>query len=223
MHVAEIPEENAHALATRGARTVRHLDRLGALGPDLLAVHATWVDDEEIALLAARGCPVSHNAASNLKILGTPRIADMLDAGVPVALGTDGAPSNNRMSMIDEMWLAAIVQKGLRRDPTVLPAATVLEMATTAGAAALGMADVVGALEVGRRADLVVVDPLTANFATAADPVAALVTALKSENVEHVLCDGEWVLRDRRITTVDEAAVLAEAADRAAALRRRIL
>ncbi|GAA1293066.1 amidohydrolase [Pseudonocardia aurantiaca] len=221
MHVAEVPEENSHAVATRGATTVRHLDRLGALGPDLLAVHATWVDDEEIALLAERGCPVSHNAASNLKILGSPRVADMLDAGVLVGLGTDGAPSNNRMSMIDEMWLAAIVQKGLRRDPTVLPADAVFRMATADGAAALGMADVVGAIEVGRRADLVVLDPFTPNFATAADPVAALVTALKSENVESVLCDGEWVLRDRCITRVDEAAVLAEAAGRAAAVRRR--
>lgn len=222
MHVAEVPEENAHSVATRGTTTVRHLDRLGALGPDLLAVHATWVDDEEIALLAERGCPVSHNAASNLKILGTPRIADMLDAGVHVALGTDGAPSNNRMSMIDEMWLAAIVQKGVRRDPTVLPARRVLRMATADGAAALGMGDLVGSLEVGKRADLVVLDPYTANFATAADPVSALVTACKSENVESVLCDGEWVLCDRRLTRVDEAAVLAEAAERAAAVRRRL-
>jgi 5-methylthioadenosine/S-adenosylhomocysteine deaminase len=222
MHVAEVPEENEHSVATRGTTTVRHLERLGALGPDLLAVHATWVDDEEIALLAERGCPVSHNAASNLKILGTPRIADMIDAGVPVALGTDGAPSNNRMSMIDEMWLAAIVQKGVRRDPTVLPAGRVLRMATVDGAAALGMGGLVGSLEVGKRADLVVLDPYTANFATAADPVSALVTACKSENVESVLCDGEWVLRERRLTRVDEAAVLAEAAGRAAAVRRRL-
>jgi 5-methylthioadenosine/S-adenosylhomocysteine deaminase len=222
MHVAEVPEENEHSVVTRGTTTVRHLDRLGALGPDLLAVHATWVDDEEIALLAERGCPVSHNAASNLKILGTPRIADMLDAGVHVALGTDGAPSNNRMSMIDEMWLAAIVQKGVRRDPTVLPAGSVLRMATIDGATALGMGGLVGSLEVGKRADLVVLDPYTPNFATAADPVAALVTACKSENVESVLCDGEWVLRERHLTRVDEAAVLAEAAERAAAVRRRL-
>ncbi|HLU55154.1 MAG TPA: amidohydrolase [Pseudonocardia sp.] len=222
MHVAEIPEENEHALATRGATTVRHLDRLGALGPGFLAVHSTWVDDEEIALLAERGCPVSHNAASNLKILGTPRVADMLDAGVRVALGTDGAPSNNRMSVLDEMWLAAIVQKGVRRDPTVLPAPIVLRMATVDGATALGMGDLVGSLEVGKRADLVVLDPYTPNLATAADPVSALVTACKSENVESVLCDGDWVMRDRRLTRVDEAAVLAEAAARAAAVRRRL-
>ncbi|GAA0902457.1 amidohydrolase [Pseudonocardia zijingensis] len=222
MHVAEVPEENAHSVATRGTTTVRHLDRLGALGPDLLAVHATWVDDGEIGLLAERGCPVSHNAASNLKILGTPRIADMLDAGVHIALGTDGAPSNNRMSLLDEMWLAAIVQKGVRRDPTVLPAAAVLRMATVDGATALGMGHLVGSLETGKRADLVVLDPFTPNFATAADPVSALVTACKSENVESVLCDGEWVLRERRLARVDEAAVLAEAADRAAAVRRRL-
>jgi 5-methylthioadenosine/S-adenosylhomocysteine deaminase len=145
----------------------------------------------------------------------------MLDAGVLVGLGTDGAPSNNRMSIIDEMWLAAIVQKGLRRDPTVLPAEAVLRMATADGARALGLADVAGTLEVGTAADLMVIDPLTANFATAADPVSALVTALKTENVESVLCDGEWLLLDRRITRVDETAVLAEAADRAAAVRRR--
>lgn len=221
MHVAEIPEENAYARATRGTSTVRHLDRLGALGPGLLAVHATWVDDEEIELLAARRCPVSHNAASNLKILGTPRIADMVDAGVVVGLGTDGAPSNNRMSVIDEMWLASIVQKGLRRDPTALPAEQVLRMATIDGARALGMDSVVGSIELGKRADLVVIDPRTPNFATAADPVSALVTALKSENVESVLCDGEWLLRDRRLTRVDELAVLAEATARAAAVRER--
>ncbi|MGW1028720.1 amidohydrolase family protein [Streptomyces sp. NPDC002577] len=221
MHVAEIPEENAYARATRGTSTVRHLDRLGALGPDLLAVHAVWVDDEEIELLASRGCPVSHNAASNIKILGTPRVADMIDAGVVVGLGTDGAPSNNRMSVIDEMWLASIVQKGLRRDPTALPAATVLRMATIDGARALGMDHLVGSLEPGKRADLVVIDPSTPNFATAADPVSALVTALKSENVESVLCDGEWLLRGRRLTRVDESAALAEATARAAAVRQR--
>lgn len=221
MHVAEIPEENKHVEQTRGTTTVRLLDRLGALGPHLLAVHAVWLDDEEIGLLAERGCPVSHNTASNLKILGTPRVADMLDAGVVVGIGTDGAPSNNRMSVIDEMWLASIVQKGLRRDPTVLPAKKVLEMATIDGARALGMADLVGSIEVGKRADLVVIDPRTANFVAAADPVSALVTALKSENVESVLCDGEWLMRERRLTRVDEAAVLDEAAGRAAAVRAR--
>lgn len=221
MHVAEVPEENEHVRATRGTTTVRHLDRLGVLGPGLLAVHVVWVDDEEIALLAERGAPVSHNAGSNLKVLGVPRVAEMIEAGVLVGLGTDGAPANNRMSMIDEMWLASLTQKGRRVDPTVLPAGVVLRMASLGGATALGLGALTGSLEVGKAADLVVIDPRTANMATAADPVSAIVTSMKSENVEHVLCDGEWLLRDRRITRFDEDALLDEAMARAAAVRSR--
>ncbi len=222
MHVAEVPEELSFSLSTRGATTVRHLGSLGVLGPRFLAVHATWVDDDEIALLAATRTPVSHNAGSNLKILGVPRVAEWIEAGVVVALGTDGAPSNNRMSMIDEMWLASLTQKGRRVDPTVLPAGEVLAMATTGGAKALGLADEIGRIEVGMAADLVIVDPRTANMSPLHDPHAALVTSMKSENVESVLCEGQWLMRDRVITTVDEAAVIDEARSRAAAIRSRM-
>jgi 5-methylthioadenosine/S-adenosylhomocysteine deaminase len=161
MHVAEVREENEHVVRTRGATTVRHLARLGVLSPRFLAVHVVWVDDAEIELLAASGTYVSHNVASNLRVLGIPRIADMFDAGVVVALGTDGAPANNRMSMIDEMWIASMLQKGVRVDPTVLPADRVVRMATHNGARALGLGDELGTLEVGKAADLVVVDPAT--------------------------------------------------------------
>jgi 5-methylthioadenosine/S-adenosylhomocysteine deaminase len=221
MHVAEVPEENDHVRATRGTSTVRHLDRLGVLGPGFVGAHVVWVDDEEIAIYGRSGAAVSHNVASNLKILGFPRIADLLDAGALVGIGTDGAPSNNRMSVIDELWAASLVQKALRRDPTVLPASALLRMGTIDGAAALGMGAELGTLEAGRLADLVVVDPMTVNMATAADPVSALVTSMKSENVRSVLCDGRWVLRDGVITAFDERAVLEEAAARAAEVRRR--
>jgi len=121
MHVAEIPEENEHCRATRAPPPCA--TSTGSVCSARPARGARGVAGRRGDRAAGRpGRPVSHNAASNLKILGTPRIADMLDAGVLVGLGTDGAPSNNRMSIIDEMWLAAIVQKGLRRDPTVLPA-----------------------------------------------------------------------------------------------------
>jgi 5-methylthioadenosine/S-adenosylhomocysteine deaminase len=117
MHIAEIPAENEHTNATRGTTTVRHLANLCALGPWFLGAHAVWLEDEEIALLAETGAAVSHNLASNLRVLGLPRVADMLDAGVLVGLGTDGAPANNRMSLIDELWAATLLQKGLRLDP----------------------------------------------------------------------------------------------------------
>ena len=221
MHVAEVPEENEHVRRTRGTSTVRHLANLGVLGPSFLAVHVVWVDNDEIALLAGSQTPVSHNVASNLRVLGIPRIADMVDAGVLVALGTDGAPANNRMSMIDEMWIASMLQKGVRVDPTVLPANDVLRMATLSGATALGLGHELGSLETGKAADLVIVDPGTANMCTAADLASALVTSMKSENVESVLCDGEWLLRERLITRFDEAELLVEARGRAASIRER--
>ena len=221
MHVAEVREENDHVVRTRGASTVRHLARLGVLSPRFLAVHVVWVDDAEIELLAATGTYVSHNVASNLRVLGIPRIADMLDAGVVVALGTDGAPANNRMSMVDEMWIASMLQKGVRVDPTVLPADQVLRMATCDGARALGLGDELGPIEVGKAADLVVIDPATANMCPAADLASALVTSMKSENVESVMCEGEWLMRDRVLTRVDEADLLQEATGRAASIRAR--
>jgi 5-methylthioadenosine/S-adenosylhomocysteine deaminase len=221
MHVAEIPAENDHVRATRGTSTVRHLDRLGALGPHLLGAHCVWIDDDEVQLLARSGTGIAHCVGSNLRILGFPRIADLVDAGATVGIGTDGAPSNNRMSVIDEMWAAGMVQQGLRLDPTALPARRVLRMATLDGARAVGWGDELGSIEVGKRADLVAIDPLTPNMATAHDLVAAIVTSMTAANVESVLCAGRWVLRDRVVTTVDERAVLVDARDRARAVAAR--
>lgn len=221
MHIAEVEAENEHCLATRGTTTVRHLHRLGVLAEGFVGAHAVWIDDEEVALLGASGAAVSHNVASNLKILGFPRIADLVDAGCRVGIGTDGAPSNNRMSVLDECWAASMVQKALRGDPTVLPAAQVLRMATWDGASALGWGDELGTLAVGTKADLVLLDPLTVNMATAADLASAVVTSAKTENVHSVMCDGRWVMRDRVITAFDEHAVLLEARSRAAAVSQR--
>jgi 5-methylthioadenosine/S-adenosylhomocysteine deaminase len=221
MHIGEIPAENEHTRATRGTTTTRHLARLGALGPWFLGAHAVWVDDEEIALLAEHGAAVSHNVASNLRVLGIPRVADMLDAGVLVGIGTDGAPANNRMSLIDELWAATLLQKGLRLDPTVLDARTAFALATRNGARALGLADEIGSLEPGKAADLVLVDPRTVNMIPIHDPVSAIVTAMKSENVRSVMCAGRWLLEDGSITVVDEAEVLAEAQARAEAVASR--
>ena len=219
MHVAEIREENQHAIATRGVSTIRHLHRLGVLGPGLLAAHLVFVDDEEIGMVAETGTAVSHNPAAAMRVLGFPRIADMLERDILVSIGTDGAPCNNRMSMIDEMWLASLLQKAMRNDPTVLPARQVLRMATIDGARALGWDGEIGSLEPGKKADLALVDPLSVNMTPVHDSVSALVTSRKSENVRSVMCDGRWLLRDRVITVCDEAEVLAEAQVRAEALR----
>ena len=222
MHVAEIPAENEHVLETRGRTTVRHLEALGVLGSGFLAAHAVWIDAAEMELLARSGAAVSHNLASNLRVLGLPRVADMLDAGITLGLGTDGAPANNRMSLVDEMYSASLLQKGLRLDPTVLPAAQVFRMATIDGARALCWDDEIGSLQVAKRADLVVVDPLTANMVPLLNPASALVTSMKTENIESVMCDGRWLMRDRTVTVVNETEVLREAQRCAVGLAQRI-
>lgn len=221
MHVAEVREENEFALATRGRTTVRHLGRLGVLNSRLLCAHVVWVDDDELDLLAAAGAKVSHNPAAALRVLGFPRVCDMLDRGLTVGLGTDGAPANNRMSLIDELWLATLLQKGMRHDPTALPAPQALRMATIDGARAIGWDDEIGSIEPGKAADLVLVDPRTANMTPLHDPLSALVTSMKSENVLSVMCAGTWLMQDRRIIAFDEEALLEEAQARAMAIATR--
>jgi len=221
MHVAEAREEVEFARHTRGATTVTHLERLGVLDRNLLAVHSVWLTDEEIGLLARRGVKVSHNPASAMRVLGFARIPEMVAQGVCVALGTDGAPTNNRMTLIDDMWVASLIHKGRLLDPTALPAETILAMATCNGARALLWDDEIGSLEVGKKADLVVIDPNTATMLPMHDPVANMVTSMREHNVQSVMVDGRWLMHGRRILVVDETEVLEEVKWRAAALARR--
>lgn len=221
MHVAEIKEEVEFARATRGATTVTHLHRLGVLDKNLLAVHCVWLTDDEISLFAEHDVKVSHNPAAAMRVLGFARIPEMQAAGVCVSIGTDGAPSNNRMTLIDEMWLASLIHKGRLLDPTAMPAETVLAMVTCDGARSVLWDDLIGSLEAGKKADLIVINPDTATMLPLHDPVANMVTSMREHNVESVMCDGRWLMRERRILVVDEAEVLAEAKRRAAAIVAR--
>jgi 5-methylthioadenosine/S-adenosylhomocysteine deaminase len=221
MHVAEIEEEVRFAAETRGATTVTHLRDLGVLDDNFLAVHSVWLTDDEVQIFADHHVKVSHNPAAAMRVLGFAKVPEMLDAGVCVALGTDGAPSNNRMTLIDEMWLASLIHKGRMLDPTVVPAQAVLAMVTCDAARALLWEDEIGALAVGKKAGLVVIDPDSAAMLPLHDPIANMVTAMHAHNVQSVMADGRWLMRDREILVVDEAAVLAEAKARAAAIARR--
>ncbi len=221
MHVAEVREEVEFAQETRGATTVTHLARLGALGPNLLAAHSVWLTDEEIELFAAHDVKVAHCPAAAMRVLGFARIPEMLARGICVGLGTDSPPCNNRSTMIDEMWLTSLIHKGRLLDPTTMPAETVLTMATHHGARALGWDNVIGSLEVGKKADLVVINPHTANMLPVYDPPANMVSAMQARNVESVMVDGRWLMRDGQIRVVDEAAILAEAHARSALLYKR--
>lgn len=221
MHVAQSPGENAYTQKTRGKTTVRHLNRLGALGSNLLAVHCLYVDDEEVDLMAEHEVKVSHNAAAGLKIMGLPKIAHMLQRGIVVGMGTDSGASSNRNSMPDEMWLAALVQKGAFSDPSIAPAQQILAMATIDGARCLDWEDEIGSLEVEKKADLCVVNPWTPNMQPMHDPIANLVFSMKTENIESTMVDGVWLMRNRQFTRIDGDEVLRQVRERATWIRER--
>ncbi|XVE66055.1 hypothetical protein DITRI_Ditri08aG0050800 [Diplodiscus trichospermus] len=169
MHVAEIPYENLVVMDTRKVDhgTVTFLDKIDFLQNNLLAAHTVWVNDTEIEYLSRAGVKVSHCPASAMRMLGFACIREMLTAGISVSLGTDGAPSNNRMSIVDEMYLASLINKGREvytrgtTDPTALPAETVLKMVTVNGAKSVLWDKEIGSLEIGKKADMVVVNPLS--------------------------------------------------------------
>ena len=143
-----------------------------------------------------------------MRVLGFARIPKMLAMGLRPSIGTDGASSSNHMDMVDEMWLTSLIHKGWRLDPTVVPSQDVLRMATINGARALLDDKLYGSLEAGKKADLIVIDPFTASMMPVHDKIAALVTAMHSHNITCTMCDGKWLMRDRKILTLDEEAIL---------------
>lgn len=221
MHVAEIHEEVCFAKETRGAGTVEHLQKLGVLDKNLLAVHTVWLTDREIDFFKLYDVKVSHNPAAAMRVLGFARVPEMIDRGIPVSIGTDGAPSNNRMDMMDEMYLTSLIHKGRTLSPLTLPAEKVLEMATMNGAKSVLWDDEIGSLEVGKKADLIVLNPDSAGSLPLHDPVSNIVYSMHSSNVESTMCNGEWLMRDRKIMTMDEQTILQEAKERSAAILKR--
>jgi 5-methylthioadenosine/S-adenosylhomocysteine deaminase len=192
IHVHETAHEIADALAAHGCRPLARLARLGLLGRNFIGVHAVHVDEADIELLARHGCSVAHCPSSNMKLAsGIAPVPRLLAAGVPVGLGSDGAASNNRLDLIQEMRHAALLAKVGSLDATVVPAHTALRMATLDGACALGMDDRIGSIEAGKFADLCAIDLAPVACQPCFDPVSHLVYVCGRENVSHVWIGGE--------------------------------
>jgi 5-methylthioadenosine/S-adenosylhomocysteine deaminase len=209
-HLSETRAEVDEALAATGLTPLARLDRLGATGPGFIAIHAVHATATDIAMLAQQGCHVVHCPASNMKLAsGVAPVAALLAQGVNVALGSDGAASNNRLDLFAEMRLASLLAKVTTGDAAALPAATALQMATLNGARALGLADVAGSMLPGKRADLVAVELSDVATQPVFDPVSHLVNAVDRGCVSDVWVDGVRIVVDRRLTTIDEPAVLA--------------
>jgi 5-methylthioadenosine/S-adenosylhomocysteine deaminase len=207
-HLAETQEEEKEITTRYGRTPARHLAHLGVLTDRLIAAHCVWVDAEEIGLLAAARVGVVHCPRSNLKLAsGIAPVPDMLRAGVLIGLGTDGAASNNMLDLLAELQVAALIHKGVRLDPLAVPALAALEMATIGGARALKIDRLTGSLEVGKRADVVILDLEEDNLVPLYDPVSHLAYAAETGDVRTVLIDGEIILEDGKLLTMDEVEV----------------
>lgn len=212
IHIAETKYEwdNIHNLF--GATPTGHLHNLGLLGPDVQGAHSIWLSDEDIELYRQTGVKVAHNPECNMKIAdGIAPITKMLEAGVVVSLGTDSCSVNDNMDMFEAMRTAAFLQKVTTMNPAALPASTTLRMATLSGAEALGMADEIGSLEVGKKADLILVDLSGAHMRPINNLENSLVYCANANDVQTVICDGQVVMEDRQILTLDEEAWVSQA------------
>lgn len=209
-HVAETAHEVEEARRATGETPFQRLDRLGATGPQFIAVHAVHPAEGDLDRLAAQRCHVVHCPASNMKLAsGIAPVVAMRARGINVALGTDGAASNNRLDLFSEMRLAGLLAKVATGDAAALPAALLLRMATLCGAAALGFDGETGSLLPGKAADIVAVDLSSLDIAPVYDPVSHLVHAVGREHVTDVWIAGRRVLADRQPTRVDAEALAA--------------
>src|SRR5258708_3345587 len=205
-----------------GQRNIAYLDSLGISGAHVLLAHCIHLDDEEMVTLARTKTNVAHCPSSNLKLgSGIARVTEMLERGISVSLGADGAPCNNRLDMFTEMRTAALLQKVLQ-GPEVLPAARTLRMATIDGARALGLEKEIGSIELGKRADVIVVDlDRPHSSPRRGDPCSALVYSAQPSDVRAAIIDGQIVMREGKLLTLDEAGVIEEANREASALAKR--
>jgi 5-methylthioadenosine/S-adenosylhomocysteine deaminase len=225
IHLHETHDEVFQSLRDHGERPLARLDRLGLVGPGLVAVHMTQVEDAEMARLAEAGAHVVHCPQSNLKLAsGFCPVARLLAAGVKVALGTDGAASNNDLDMLSELRVAALLGKGVAGSASAVPARAALRMATIDAARALGMDAEIGSLEPGKAADLVALDLRDPDTQPVYHPLSQLVYAASRDQVRHVWVAGRQLVRDGVALTLDREAILTQARDwgaRIAAADRR--
>lgn len=211
-HISETKREVDDSLKAKGATPVDYLNRIGFLNNRVIAAHMVWPTEEELGLLKQLGVGIVHNPQSNMKLAsGVAPVPEMLKENLPVGLGTDGAASNNDLNLWEEMDTAAKLHKLISKDPKVVSAAEAFEMATIRGARALHLDKEIGSIENGKRADLVIVDLDDLNQTPYYNIYSDLVYATKSDDVRTVIIEGRVVMRDRRLLTLNEQTIKADA------------
>ncbi|TCS93942.1 amidohydrolase [Hazenella coriacea] len=210
-HMSETAKEVEQNVQQYGLRPVEHLRRLGFFDIPSLVAHSVHVNDEEIDILAAHHVKIAHNPGSNLKLgSGIAPISSMLTRGIRPGLATDGAASNNNLDMLQEIQLAALIHKGFLQDPEAVPAPIALKMGTIYGAESLFLDHQIGSLEVSKKADFVTIDLTSAHMQPLHDVVSHIVYSAQSSDVQDMYVDGNPIMVDRQILTLDEEKIIAE-------------
>jgi 5-methylthioadenosine/S-adenosylhomocysteine deaminase len=220
IHVAETRSEHDQMMKEHGVSPVKYLENIGVLGPGTLLIHAVWIDEEDSRIITEKGAGVAHNPESNMKLAsGIAPIPELIKRGVPIGLGTDGCASNNNLDLFEEMDSAAKLHKVNSLDPTVLDAATVLNMATAGGAKAIGMGREIGSLETGKQADVILVDMQKPHLVPMYHPISHMVYAAKGSDVRDVIVNGKVLVKGRKLMTIDLEKLLERVSDASLAIR----
>jgi len=223
IHLSESPYEVQHAKASYGKTSIELLDSIGFFDVPTIGAHVVWPTDTEIPILVERKVGVINNPTSNMKTAaGISPVTEMLQAGIQVGLGTDGAASNNDLDMWEEIRLAALLQKVDQMDPEVMPANAVLTMATSGGAEAIGLGDSIGSLTVGKRADIIQVSFDDVHFVPTYNVISHLVYVADEQDVTSVVVDGKVLMKDKEILTIDTERVKREATELAARIQKAL-
>ena len=206
IHVSETQKEIDDVSAEKGLRPFEYLDSIGFLGPDVICAHSVWLSDEEIEIIKKHDVKISHNPCSNMKLAsGIAPVKKLLDNDICVAIGTDGASSNNNLDIIEELKTASLLQKVSTLDPEALNSDEALAMGTIEGAKALGLDDEIGTIEVGKKADLILIDTNNANMIPDSSKLSSnVIYAANGFNVDTTICNGQILMENRQLTTLDE-------------------
>lgn len=213
IHVSETQKEVEDIVRQTGLRPFQYLDSINFLGPDVIAAHSVWLNDDEIEIIKKNNVKISHNPCSNMKLAsGIAPVAEMIDKGICVSIGTDGAASNNNLDLIEEMKTASLLQKVDTLNPEVLNALETVAMGTIEGARALGLEDEIGSIEVGKKADIILIDTDNANMTPDSTQLESnIVYAANGFNVDTTICNGKVLMENRKLVDLDEEEIYRKA------------
>lgn len=213
IHVSETQKEIEDISSEKGLRPFEYLDKIGFLGPDVVAAHCVWLSDNEIEIIKKNNVKISHNPCSNMKLAsGIAPVSKLIENDICVSIGTDGASSNNNLDLIEELKTASLLQKVSTLNPKVLTSDETLSMGTIKGAETLGLESEIGSIEVGKKADIILIDINSANMIPDSSSLSSnIIYSANALNVDTTICDGKILMENKKLTVLDEGEIYQKA------------